>query len=113
MDMVNISIGSAAIVVVLGMAVVFLGLILLMFVVQAMSRIFIARQNREKAAAVSAPSNQKEEEKMLPVAPGSAGECRIYDTDPREAAMIMAILADELKTPLNELRFLSIREQKK
>lgn len=37
MNMVNISIGSAAIVVVLGMAVVFLGLILLMFNERPMS----------------------------------------------------------------------------
>ena len=37
---------------------------------------------------------------------------KLYDTDPRTAAMLMAIVADELKAPLNELRFLSIRESK-
>ena len=47
-----------------------------------------------------------------PVAPGSAGELKLYDTDPRTAAMLMAIVADELQAPLNELRFLSIREIK-
>lgn len=45
-------------------------------------------------------------------APGSAGELKLYDTDPRTAAMLMAIVADELQVPLNELRFLSIREIK-
>ena len=47
-----------------------------------------------------------------PTAPGSAGELKLYDTDPRTAAMLMAIVADELQAPLNELRFLSIREIK-
>ena len=35
---------------------------------------------------------------------------KLYNTDPRDAAMIMAIVADELQKPLNELRFISIRE---
>ena len=47
-----------------------------------------------------------------PLAPGTAGEVKLYDTDPRTAAMLMAIVADELQAPLNELRFLSIREIK-
>ena len=45
-------------------------------------------------------------------APGSAGELKLYDTDPRDAAMIMAIVADKMGKPLNELRFRSIREIK-
>ena len=47
-----------------------------------------------------------------PTAPGSAGELKLYDTDPKDAAMIMAIVADATGKPLNELRFLSIREIK-
>jgi len=47
-----------------------------------------------------------------PLAPGTAGDLKLYDTDPRDAAMIMAIVADEMKKPLNELRFISIRECK-
>ena len=99
--MVNISIGSAAIVVVLGMGVVFLGLILLMFVVQIMSRCFIAKEKKNKASALP----QAGETVLLP----EKKELKLYDTDPRDAAMIMAIVADELKTPLNRLRFISIR----
>ena len=48
-----------------------------------------------------------------PLAPGTAGELKLYDTDPRDAAMVMAIVADELGKPLNELRFISIKEVKK
>ena len=54
------------------------------------------------AAGAAAPAG--------PLAPGSAGEVKLYDTPPAVAAMLMAIVADELKTPLNELRFISIRE---
>ena len=45
-------------------------------------------------------------------APGSAGDFKLYNTDPRDAAMVMAIVADTLGKPLNELRFISIREVK-
>ena len=46
----------------------------------------------------------------VPLAPGTAGDFKLYNTDPRDAAMVMAIVADELQKPLNELRFISIRE---
>ncbi len=41
---------------------------------------------------------------------GSSGEVSIYNVKPRDAAMVMAIVADELKTPLNRLRFKSIKQ---
>ena len=47
-----------------------------------------------------------------PTAPGSAGMLKLYDTDPKAAAMVMAIVADKLQKPLNELRFISIKEVK-
>ena len=40
----------------------------------------------------------------------SAGSVKRYDVPDRTAAMLMAIVADELETPLNELRFKSIKE---
>ena len=45
-------------------------------------------------------------------APGSAGKLKLYDTPPKTAAMIMAIVADKMGKPLNELRFISIKEVK-
>ena len=45
-------------------------------------------------------------------APGSAGEVKLFDVPDKEAAMIMAIVADNLQKPLNELRFISIKEVK-
>ena len=46
------------------------------------------------------------------VAPGSAGELKLYDVEPKTAAMIMAIVANQMGKPLNELRFKSIKEVK-
>ena len=45
-----------------------------------------------------------------PKAPGSAGGVKLYNVEPKTAAMLMAITADKLGKPLNELRFISIKE---
>ena len=108
MDMVNISLGTAGVVVVLGMAVVFFGLILLMLVVQITSKFFVAKKKGGVSAAAEVTAVPIEAEP----APGSAGELKLYDTDPKDAAMIMAIVADKMGKPLNELRFKSIKEVK-
>ncbi len=47
-----------------------------------------------------------------PLAPGSAGRLKLYDTPPKTAAMLMAIVANKMGKPLNELRFISIKEVK-
>ena len=109
-DLINISIPNAGIIALLGYLVVFLGLVMLMAVVMVMGRIMVARARKAQAAAVveAAPV----EAAPVAEAPGSAGELKLYDTDPREAAMIMAIVADTLGKPLNQLRFISIKEVK-
>ena len=45
-------------------------------------------------------------------APGTAGQLKLHDVNPKTAAMIMAIVADKMGKPLNELRFISIKEVK-
>lgn len=51
--------------------------------------------------------------KTLPEkASGSAGEVALNDVPPATAAMLMAIVADEMQTPINELKFISIKEIK-
>ena len=47
-----------------------------------------------------------------PVAPGTAGQLKTYDVPPKTCAMLMAIVADKMGKPLNELRFISIKEVK-
>ena len=108
-DLVNISIPNAGVIALLGYLVVFLGLVMLMVVVMVMGKIMVARA--KKAQAVVAEAAPVE---AVPKAeaPGTAGELKLYDTDPRDAAMIMAIVADTLQKPLNQLRFISIKEVK-
>ena len=60
-----------------------------------------------KATAPAAPTAAPKK-----VAPGSAGELKLYDVEPKTAAMIMAIVANQMGKPLNELRFKSIKEVK-
>ena len=123
-DLVNISFANAGIVALLGYAVVFFGLFLLMLVIMAMGKIFIARDAKLAARKAAAEADMAavpvaphtKGEIVLPVkeqpAPGTAGQLKLYDTDPKTAAMIMAIVANKMGKPLTELRFISIKEVK-
>ena len=62
------------------------------------------------APAAAAPAAAPETESLT--APGSAGQLKLYDVPPKTAAMLMAIVADKMGKPLNELRFISIKEVK-
>lgn len=108
-DLINISVGDAAMTALLGYAVVFIGIIMLMILVMFVGDLMFKSAKRKvakaPAAAPAAPAAPAS-------APGTAGELKLYDTDPRDAAMVMAIVADKLGKPLNELRFKSIREVK-
>ena len=108
-DLVNLDILNASIVAVLGYAVVFFGLILLMIVVMAIGKIFVMKERKAQAAAPVAAAPVAEEV-ILPVAPGAAGQLKLYNVEPKTAAMIMAIVAEKMGKPLNELRFVSIKE---
>lgn len=107
-DLINISIPNAGVIALLGYLVVFLGLVMLMVVVMVMGKIMVARAKKAQAAVEAAPVEAAPKAE----APGTAGELKLYDTDPRDAAMIMAIVADTLQKPLNQLRFISIKEVK-
>ena len=110
----NIGILDAGVIALLGYAVVFFGLILLMAVVIVMGKIFMAKDAKAAKAAPApavsaAPAAPAVE---APKAPGSAGQLKLHDVEPKTAAMIMAIVADKMGKPLNELRFISIKEVK-
>lgn len=106
---------DAAVVALLGYAVVFFGLVLLMIVVIGMGKIFIAKEKKVAAhsdAAKAAIAAVPEAPAAAPAAPGTAGKLKLYDVEPKTAAMLMAIVADKMGKPLNELRFISIKEVK-
>ena len=114
----GIGILDAAIVAVLGYAVLFFGLILLMCVIIVMGNIFIAKDKKRAELNAAAKATIASVPVAAPAAapaataPGSAGKLKLYDVEPKTAAMLMAIVADKMGKPLNELRFISIKEVK-
>lgn len=108
-DLINISVGDAAVTALLGYAVVFIGIIMLMILVMFVGDLMFKSAKRK---AANAPAPAPAAPAAPAAAPGTAGELKLYDTDPRDAAMVMAIVADKLGKPINELRFKSIREVK-
>ena len=71
--------------------------------IMAIRKKFSVKVRSEEPVAVPVPAEK-------PVAPGSAGQLKIHNVPPKTAAMLMAIVADKMGKPLNELRFISIKE---
>ena len=86
-------------------------LLLLGVLVIALVIYMLVKNSKKKKAPVVAETVSVEEAPKA-VAPGSAGQLKLHDVEPKTAAMLMAIVADKLGKPLNELRFISIREVK-
>lgn len=113
----DISVGEAGVYAMLGYAVVFFGIVLLMIVITAFGKYFASKDVKLAATAASAAKAAAPAVPAAPaapkaVAPGSAGELKLHDVEPKTAAMLMAIVADKMGKPLNELRFISIKEVK-
>ena len=105
----SLGIGAAGVYALLGYAMVFFGLILLMIVVMIMGKVFTAKKETPAAAPAAAPAAPAVEPEK---APGTAGQLKTYDVPPKTCAMLMASVADKMGKPLNELRFISIKEVK-
>ncbi|MDE6670717.1 MAG: OadG family protein [Ruminococcus sp.] len=112
------NIADAGITAIFGYVVVFSGLLILMIVISSMGGYF---KSKEKAVTETVEPVQKKtspnkipklKKVNKPVARGSAGHVKLYDVPDKEAAMIMAIVADTMQKPINELHFISIREVK-
>ena len=106
-DLVNMGASDGTVLALMGYAVVFFGLILLMIVVYILGKAFTAASAKKQPVQ---PVEKPAPEAPKPTAPGAAGQLKLYNVDPKTAAMLMAIVADKLQKPLNELRFISIRE---
>ena len=109
----NIGLVDGLIVALGGYGMVFAGLISLMAVVIVVGKLFSGKKSAKKAAAPAAevPASPVAEAEPQ-VAPGTAGQLKLHDVSPKTAAMLMAIVADKMGKPLNELRFISIKEIK-
>ena len=82
--------------------------IIVIFAIMVIRKSIIAK----KQAAQAAPVVETKDAVAPATAPGTAGEVKLYNVEPKTAAMLMAIVADKMGKPINELRFISIREVK-
>lgn len=109
--------GDACLYSVTGLMVVFFALILLMAIIKIMTAVGDSVEKKAAlaiaaAAPAAAPASAAEPAKVEKPGPKYTRELKLWDTDPRDAAMIMAIVAETTQIPLKELQFLSIKEIK-
>ena len=96
----------------LGMGIVFVVLVLLMGIIWSTGKLAPKLPAMSEKMSKVFKKKKKDEEvpaKEAPKAKGTCGELVLINTDERDAAMIMAIVADTTGIPLNELRFKSIK----
>ena len=112
LEAANMGIGGAGVTALLGYSVVFFGLVLLMCVIALFGKIMAEKKKEQPAAATAAPAAASvvAETKPDPGVKDGARVCDLNGVDDKTAAMIMAIVADKTGIPLNELRFISIKE---
>ena len=104
---------------IVGFGVVFLALGLLAVFITIMAKIVSninaknAPQKSEEKAAAPAPAAPAKDPNKVPLPETtSQGQCDLHNVSDRDAALIMAIVADKLDAPLNTLVFKSIKEVK-
>ena len=79
-------------------------LVLALIVAVMTVRKYISKRTPPQAVPEAAPAvKPAAAETKLPTAPGSAGRLKLHDVEPKTAAMLMAIVADKMGKPLNEL----------
>ena len=94
----------------IGIAIVFAVLIVLWVIITLTGKIIEKSPAMSKKMSKIFKKKSKEESTVeAPKANGTCGELVLINTDERDAAMIMAIVADTTGVPLNELRFKSIK----
>lgn len=113
----EITILDALVISAIGFAIVFVVLIILMCIVMLMGLAAdkghvitdkfpkLNKLFKKKGAESSAETDAADIEAEQPLAAGTCGELPLIRTEERDAAMIMAIVADATETPLNQLRF--------
>lgn len=113
---------DAFVIAILGFAIVFCVLVVLMFIIKIMGvagdkapsviakmpKISFKKKKGEESVE-TVESAVAEVAADAPKAEGTCGDLLLVNTEEKDAAMIMAIVADSTGTPLNELRFKSIK----
>jgi len=89
-----------------------LALVALMLIVVVVMVIRKHLASKKPADAFVVEEKASEQAAPIELAPGSAGSLKLNDVSPKTAALLMAIVANKLDRPLNELRFISVKEIK-
>jgi Na+-transporting methylmalonyl-CoA/oxaloacetate decarboxylase gamma subunit len=102
---------DALVLALIGMAIVFAVLVLLMGIIWLTGKIApkLPAMSEKMKKAFKKKGAEEASPEEAPKAKGTCGELVLINTDERDAAMIMAIVADTTGIPLNELRFKSIK----
>lgn len=102
------SIANSILVAIIVMSIVFSCLVALSFLVKLQSFIFgsLFQNKKDELQKEVSQNNVESRKKNTEV---SSGELKLIGVDEKTAAIIMAILSDELETSLDELSFKSIK----
>ncbi len=106
MNTVNPSMSDTLLVSLIGFITVFAVLIVLMFIIQAISKLASEKKTEVSAPAAAAPAAAQEPET------DTYTGVKLIGVEDKDAALIMAIVANDLDKPLENLRFISIKEVK-
>ena len=105
MDMTHPTIPETLLISLIGFATVFIVLVVLMCIIVLISKVAGEKKAKPAAAPVEAAPVEEPAEKPYT-------GVKLHGVSDKEAAMLMAIVADEIGKPLDNLRFISIREVK-
>ena len=106
MDRINPSMADVLLIALVGFLTVFVVLVVLMGIITLISTLF--GESKKAPAPAPAPAPDPAADEKVDTYTG----VKLINVTDREAAMIMAIVADELDKPLDNLRFVSIKEVK-
>ena len=111
MKIETLSTGEVFLYSLVGLVVVIASLAVLACMIMLISKL-VARFASEKAPEAPAPaaaSKPAAPAASKPAVMATAGDLVLRDVDDQTAALLMSIVADQTKIPLNELRFKSIK----
>ena len=93
-------------------AIAMVAVMALIVIVMVIRKHLSLKKSAQNSIQEAIPETDKVVHSPAAAAPGTAGELKMHDVEPRTAAMLMAIVADTTGIPLNELRFISVKEIK-
>ena len=102
MNLTNPSIANILLIALVGIITVFVVLVLLMAIISLITKLFGDEKKPTTPSAPATPAQPKDEYTGV----------KLIGVSEKEAAILMAIVTNKLNKPLDNLRFISIKEVK-